>query len=134
MIRSLLTAALLLGPLVPATAPAAGGGERVVVQDAYLEFRTGPGRGFPVFHVVDRGESVELLRRRTDWIKVRVDGGKEGWVNRSQLERTLTPGGAAGRAARRVARRAAPRTAGKSASPPATSTVPASSPPTAPGR
>ena len=93
MIRSLLTAALLLGPLVPATAPAASGSERVVVQDAYLEFRSGPGRGFPVFHVVDRGESVELLRRRTDWIKVRVDGGKEGWVNRSQLERTLTPGG-----------------------------------------
>ena len=132
MIRSLLTAALLLGPLVPATAPAAGGGDRVVVQDAYLEFRTGPGRGFPVFHVVDRGESVELLRRRTDWIKVRVDGGKEGWVNRSQLERTLTPGARRSRCpARRP--RAAPRTAGKSASPPATSTAPASSPPTAPG-
>jgi SH3-like domain-containing protein len=94
MIRALLTAALLLGPLVPAAAPAASGGSRVVVQDAFLEFRSGPGRGFPVFHVVDRGESVALLRRRTDWIKVRDDDGTEGWVNRTQLERTLTPEGA----------------------------------------
>lgn len=93
MIRCLLTAALLLGPLLPTSAPAASGPVRVVVQDPYLEFRSGPGRGFPVFHVVERGEPVELLRRRTDWIKVRGGGGTEGWVNRRQLERTLTPAG-----------------------------------------
>jgi hypothetical protein len=93
MIRRLLTAALLLGSLAPATTPAASGVDRVVVQDPYLDFRSGPGRGFPVFHVVERGATVELLRRRTDWIKVRGDGDKEGWVNRSQLERTLAPGG-----------------------------------------
>ena len=34
------------------------------------------------------------MRQRTDWIKVRTAGGREGWVNRAQLERTLTPGGA----------------------------------------
>lgn len=93
MIRSLLTAALLLGALHPATAPAASGGAAVVVQDPYLELRSGPGRGFPVFHVVDRGASVELLRRRTDWIKLRDAAGTAGWVHRDQLERTLTPGG-----------------------------------------
>jgi hypothetical protein len=48
-----------------------------------------------VFHVVDRGASVELLRRRTDWIKVRGADGTEGWAHRDQLERTLTPAGAA---------------------------------------
>ena len=95
MIRLHLSAVLLLGTLIPAIALAAGGAGRVVVQDPYLEFHSGPGRGFPVFHVVDRGESVELLRRRTDWIKVRGEGGKEGWVNRAQLERTLTPAGEA---------------------------------------
>ena len=94
MIRRLLTALLLLGSLHPARLPAASGGGQVVVQDPYIELRSGPGRGFPVFHVIDRGEAVELLRRRTDWIKVRGDG-TEGWVNRSQLERTLTPGGEA---------------------------------------
>ncbi len=95
MIRRLLTAALLLGALHPAAAPAASGGSAVVVQDPFLELRSGPGRGFPVFHVVDRGASVDLLRRRTDWIKVRDADGTEGWVHRSQLERTLTPSGEA---------------------------------------
>jgi hypothetical protein len=95
MLRPLAITALLLASLIPPAATAKAGREQVVVQDPYLEFRTGPGRGFPVFHVVDRGESVELLRRRTDWIKVRGEGDKEGWVNRSQLERTLTPAGEA---------------------------------------
>ena len=93
MIRRLLTAAMMLGMTFPVAAPAARGGSEVVVQDAYLDFHSGPGRGYPAFHVVGRGESVELLRRRTDWIKVRSAGGKEGWVHRSQLEKTLTPGG-----------------------------------------
>jgi opacity protein-like surface antigen len=93
MIRSLLTAVLLLGTLHTVAAAAASGAGPVVVQDPFLELRSGPGRGFPVFHVVDRGTSVDLLRRRTDWIKVRSSDGTEGWVHRSQLERTLTPGG-----------------------------------------
>ena len=93
MIRPLLTAVLLLGTLHPDAAPAASGGGPVVVRDPYLELRSGPGRGFPVFNVVDRGQNVELLRRRTDWIKVRSADGTEGWVHRGQLERTLTPAG-----------------------------------------
>jgi opacity protein-like surface antigen len=93
MIRRLLTAVLLLGTLHTVAAAAASGAGPVVVQDPFLELRSGPGRGFPVFHVVDRGTSVDLLRRRTDWIKVRSSDGTEGWVHRSQLERTLTPGG-----------------------------------------
>ena len=95
MIRRLLIAVLLLGTLTPPVVQAAAGAGPVVVQDPYLELRSGPGRGFPVFHVVDRGASVELLRRRTDWIKVRGSDGTAGWVHRNQLERTLTPGGEA---------------------------------------
>ena len=67
----------------------------VVVQDAYADMRSGPGRGFPATYSVERDASIQLLRQRTDWIKVRTAGGREGWVHRSQLERTLTPGGAA---------------------------------------
>ena len=44
---------------------------QVVVQDPYIDLHTGPGRGFPVTQVVDRGATIELLRQRTDWIKVR---------------------------------------------------------------
>jgi SH3-like domain-containing protein len=85
---------LLLGVLAASPAMAATA-LQAVVQDPFLELRTGPGRGFPVTQVVDRGATVDLRRRRTDWIKVRSASGVEGWVHQSQLERTLTPGGAA---------------------------------------
>ncbi|MEM7503573.1 MAG: SH3 domain-containing protein [Pseudomonadota bacterium] len=65
----------------------------VSVTDPYLEMRTGPGRGYPKFHVVDRGESVDIVKRRTDWFLVRTAKGKEGWVDRSQMERTLQQDG-----------------------------------------
>jgi len=65
----------------------------VVVADPYLEMRTGPGRGYPIFHVVDRGETVEIVMQRTDWYLVRSDRGKEGWVDRAQMEQTLQPDG-----------------------------------------
>ena len=35
---------------------------RVIVDEAYLELHTGPGRGYPVFHVVDRGMEVEVTQ------------------------------------------------------------------------
>lgn len=65
----------------------------MTVADPYLEMRTGPGRGYPIFHVVDRGEDVDIIKRRTDWFLVRASNGKEGWVNRAQMERTLQPDG-----------------------------------------
>ncbi len=66
---------------------------KVQVAEPYLELSTGPGRGYPVFHVVDRGELVEVLKRKTDWFKVRTDKGKEGWVRREDMELTLTAAG-----------------------------------------
>lgn len=69
--------------------------ERVQVADPYLELHTGAGRGYPIYYVADRGEWVEIIKRHTDWFKVRTENGKEGWVSRSQLERTLTEAGAA---------------------------------------
>jgi uncharacterized protein YraI len=69
--------------------------ERLEVADAYLELHTGPGRGYPVFFVVPRGDFVEIELRRTDWYRVRTAGGKEGWVHRRQLETTLTAAGGA---------------------------------------
>lgn len=67
---------------------------RVQVTDPYIELKSGPGRGFPVFYVAERGEWIELLKRKTDWFKVRTSSNKEGWVNRVQLENTLTDVGA----------------------------------------
>lgn len=65
----------------------------VKVAAPYIEMHTGPGSGFPIFHVVDRGDFVEVIKRKTDWFKVRTAKGKVGWVNRVQMEKTLTPSG-----------------------------------------
>ncbi len=59
---------------------------RVDVTAAYVELRSGPGRGFPVFHTLERGDEMSLLKRRTDWYRVRTDRGVEGWINRRELE------------------------------------------------
>ena len=85
--------ALVLHPLLPSTVMAADEYRSVVVADPYLEMHTGPGRGYPIFHVVDRGESVDVLKQRTEWYLVRAENGKEGWVDRAQMELTLQPGG-----------------------------------------
>lgn len=66
-----------------------------VVADPFLELHTGPGRGYPVFHVVDRGERIEVVTRRTDWFQVRTSRGVKGWVKIEQMAKTLdTTGGA----------------------------------------
>jgi hypothetical protein len=65
----------------------------VAVAEPYLELRSGPGKGYPVFHVIDRGESVDIIKQRTDWYLVRNDRDIEGWVNRAEMELTLQPDG-----------------------------------------
>jgi len=77
----------------PGQAEAAKEHRRVAVADPYLEMHTGPGRGYPIFHVVDRGESVEIIKQRTDWFLVRDADGDEGWVDQDQMELTLNPDG-----------------------------------------
>ena len=70
--------------------------ERVQVADPFIELRTGPGRGYPVFHVEERLAWITIELRRTDWFRVRTEsaqGGRVGWVHRSQLEHTLTEAG-----------------------------------------
>ena len=61
----------------------------VVVDDPYIEFHTGAGVGYPITHVVERGEEIGIVKRRTDWFWVQGPSGKEGWVSKDQLERTL---------------------------------------------
>jgi hypothetical protein len=65
----------------------------VVVSDPYIEMHTGPGRGYPVFYVVGQGDQIRILKRKTDWFKVRMPRGsfdaKEGWVHVDQMRHTL---------------------------------------------
>jgi hypothetical protein len=65
----------------------------VTIADPFIELHTGPGRGYPIFFVAERGEDIALLKRRTEWFKVRVARGEEGWVHFEQLATTLDPDG-----------------------------------------
>ncbi|MFQ5488167.1 MAG: SH3 domain-containing protein, partial [Gammaproteobacteria bacterium] len=65
----------------------------VEVADPYLELHTGPGAAYPVFYVVERGDRVQILKRRTGWFKVRTAKGKEGWAARGDMEQTLLAAG-----------------------------------------
>ena len=87
-------------PAPPSAAPSASGAvptpgaEQLQVNDAFLEMHTGPGRGYPVFFVVERRQWITVELRRTDWYRVRAEGGQVGWVPRQQLQATLTEDGA----------------------------------------
>ena len=80
-----LASLVLLGLLLT---PAVGGAReylQLFVAQPYLELHTGPGRGYPVFHVVPRDGSVDVLFRRTDWFKVRTEHGVEGWASEQNM-------------------------------------------------
>ena len=81
--------------LVSTAAQAAEEFALLQVADPYIELHTGPGSGYPIFHVVDREDYIQVLKRKTDWFKVRSPDGKTGWVARAQLEKTLTASGEA---------------------------------------
>lgn len=62
---------------------------QVKVAEPYVEVHTGPGRGYPVFHVVERHAPLTLLFQRAGWIKVETPRGRIGWVPRKALLKTL---------------------------------------------
>ncbi|MGH8133401.1 MAG: SH3 domain-containing protein [Steroidobacteraceae bacterium] len=66
---------------------------QLFVTQPYLELHTGPGRGYPVFHVVPRDGSVDVLFRRTDWFKVRTEHGVEGWASQQEMQKTVLADG-----------------------------------------
>lgn len=67
--------------------------QQVIIDDPFIEMHTGPGRGYPIFHIVEKGEPVLLIKKKTQWYKIKSPRGKEGWAHEDQMERTLTPSG-----------------------------------------
>lgn len=66
---------------------------QLFVTEPYLELHTAPGRGFPVAQVVARGESIDVLKRQTEWFKVRTERGVEGWASENDMARTALADG-----------------------------------------
>ena len=92
--RQLALAGLLLLASLCAPAPSAAREYlQLFVTEPYLELHTGPGRGYPVFNVVPRDASVDVLFRRTDWFKVRTERGVEGWASQADMLKTVLADG-----------------------------------------
>lgn len=79
----------LLGVTISSYGGASEDNMKLEVIDPYVELHTGPGKGYPVFFVIEQGESVEVLTRRPGWYEVRAENGKIGWTSSSQISRTL---------------------------------------------
>lgn len=64
--------------------------ERIVtVKAPYIDLRTFAGRGYPIFHVIEREDKVLIHKSRHDWFKVETLNGKVGWVARNDLSNTV---------------------------------------------
>jgi len=84
---------LLLFVALCSEAVAADQSITATVAEPYLELHTGPGRGYPIFQVVKRGQPITILKRRNDWYKVGYQNKIIGWVHVDQLQKTLAPDG-----------------------------------------
>ena len=62
---------------------------QVSVDDAFINVYSGPGRAYPIFHVVEREEIITLLKSRTQWIKIKTNRGITGWIKRDDMQFTL---------------------------------------------
>lgn len=82
-------AALIFAGLVSPCSLAGKPAVRLEVIDPYAEIRTGPGRGYPIFYVVEQGESIEVLARRPGWYEVKAQNGRIGWTSSAEISRTL---------------------------------------------
>jgi opacity protein-like surface antigen len=63
------------------------------VAEPYIDMHTGPGRGYPVFNVVEQGQTIEILKHKASWYKIRSADNKTGWTRAGQLAHTLQPTG-----------------------------------------
>lgn len=95
-----LTSVTLLAPACLAEQQAAGVGQsqndqtqtealKVRIAEPFIELHTGSGVGYPVFHVVEKEGLVTIVKKRTDWYKLRTEKAIEGWAHQSQLLKTL---------------------------------------------
>ena len=69
----------------------AGEPQSAMVTIPFLEIHTGPADVYPVAQVIERGDTLTVLKERTGWYKVRGPRGQEGWVSADKLQEALEP-------------------------------------------
>lgn len=59
---------------------------KLMIEVTYIQLHSGPGIGYPILNVIEKGELVELLVKRTSWLKVKDQRNNIGWLNQKDLE------------------------------------------------
>lgn len=67
----------------------------LMVNTTYIDMHTAPGRGYPKFYALAKGEHFTVIKQRTNWIKVTTTKGEIGWIKAQYLKDTLTIDGKA---------------------------------------
>jgi hypothetical protein len=76
---------LLLSLATVFWAASAEAAQEARVSAAYIDLHSGPGPRYPVLDVALKDEPVWLLKRHTDWYKLRNNRGHEGWIHQDLL-------------------------------------------------
>lgn len=58
---------------------------KLTIDVSYIELHSGPGVGYPIINVIEKGESVELIAKRTTWLKIKDKHNNIGWLNQDDL-------------------------------------------------
>jgi len=61
----------------------------IVIENAFIDLRTGPAKAYPAFYVAQRGQQLQITKRRTHWFKVQLADANnriiDGWVHKNDL-------------------------------------------------
>ena len=63
--------------------------ETYTVNSQYMELKTAAGRAQPIFSVVEKDETFFILKKKTDWLKVKSESGSAGWVSQADFFRAI---------------------------------------------
>jgi uncharacterized protein YgiM (DUF1202 family) len=58
---------------------------KLQIEASYIELHSGPGIGYPIVNVIEKGEFVEVLVKRTSWLKIKDQRNNIGWLNQNDL-------------------------------------------------
>lgn len=58
---------------------------KLQIEVSYIELHSGPGIGYPIVNIIEKGESVEVLVKRTSWLKIKDQRNNIGWLYQNDL-------------------------------------------------
>ncbi|KIL46103.1 SH3 domain-containing protein [Jeotgalibacillus campisalis] len=80
LLISILTSVLIISSFsIPVNTVLANSDSAVIASD-HVNMREGPGLAFATIATANEGDTYEILDKEYGWLKVRLSGGKEGWV------------------------------------------------------